>query len=197
MRPIRMLPLLPCLGLLCGAALAQVPRHESHDLDAGRSQAGFTVKLLWLIGLRGDFGAVRGTLDIDRFHGTARVDARIDVDDLHMRSANYEAWAKSAEFFDASRYAQIHFVSEDIPLVRLSRGGALDGLLTLRGIDKPVRFRILPAQCGQPLTGACAVQAEGSIERNDFGMHSRRGTLADKVALRMRIFVLPDVDRPQ
>ena len=160
-------------------------------LDAARSQATFAVKVLWLIPLHGDFGKVHGTLDVDRFRGTARVDARIDTDDLRMRSKNYETWAKSEEFFDASRFPQIRFASDDFPLVRLHTGGTLDGTLTLRGVARPVHFRILPSQCAQPLSGACAVRAEGSIERSDFGMHSRRGTLADKVTLRLRIFVLP------
>lgn len=186
--------LLQCLGLIClaaHAAHAAPPSHEILALDSARSQATFVVKVLWLIPLHGDFGKVQGTLDLDRFHGSARVDARIDADDLRMRSSRYENWAKSEEFFDASRYPQIRFASDDFPLVRLRTGGALDGTLTLRGIAKPVRFRILPSACARPLTGACAVQSEGSIQRSDFGMHSRRGALADKVALRLRIFVLP------
>jgi polyisoprenoid-binding protein YceI len=196
MRQTRMLLLLPCLGLFCATAFAQAARHEILQLDAVRSQAGFTVKVLWLIGVAGEFGAVRGNLDIDRFRGTARVHASIESATLHMRSARNAEWAKSAEFFDATHYPQIDFESDDFPLVRLHGGGTLDGTLTLRGIDKPVRFRILPSECAQPLTGACAVQAEGSIERSDFGMHSRRGTLADKVALRLRIFVLPAANPP-
>ncbi len=166
------------------------------QLDATRSQAGFTVKVLWLIGVGGEFGTVQGSLDVDRFRGTSRVDARIAADDLHMRSARYENWAKSAEFFDAENYPKIHFASDDFPLMRLHTGGTLDGVLTLRGIAKPVRFRILPADCAQPLTGACAVHVEGSIERSDFGMHSRHGTLADKVALRLQIFVLAEPSPP-
>jgi polyisoprenoid-binding protein YceI len=196
MRTLRMRLWLLCLTLHCLAAHAQSPRHEILELDATRSRAGFTVKVLWLIGVGGEFGAVHGSLDIDRFRGTARVHARIATDDLHMRSARYENWAKSAEFFDAEHFPRIHFASDEFPLVRLRTGGALDGMLTLRGIARPVRFRILPAGCTQPLAGACAVPVEGSIERSDFGMHSRRGTLADRVALHLQIFVLPSPSPP-
>lgn len=188
------------IGILClgwaVAAHAQAPRHEILQLDAARSQAGFTVKVLWLIGVSGEFGTVRGDLDIDRFRGTGRVDAHIEADTLSMRSAHNAKWAKSAEFFDATHYPQIEFASDEFPLVRLRTGGTLDGTLTLRGIVKPVRFRILPSDCARPLAGACAVRAEGDIERSDFGMRSRRGTLADKVALRLRIFVLPAAGPP-
>lgn len=182
-------PLLLCLGLVASVAHAEPPRHESLALDAARSQASFTVKVLWLIGLHGDFGAVHGNLVVDRFRDTARVDARIHTDDLRMRSKHYEAWAKSPEFFDAQQFPQIHFASDAFPLIRLRTGGNLDGILTLHGIDQPVRFTILPSNCADPLAGACAVRAEGSIERSDFGMHSHRGALADKVALQLRIVV--------
>jgi polyisoprenoid-binding protein YceI len=196
MQPIRIQLWLLCLALNCLAAHAQPARHEILQLDATRSRAGFTVKVLWLIGVGGEFGTVQGNLDVDRFRGTARVDARIATDDLHMRSAHNAKWAKSAEFFDAEHYPKIHFASDDFPLVRLRSGGTLDGTLTLRGIARPAHFRILPADCAQPLVGTCPVQAEGSIERTDFGMHSRRGTLADKVALHLRIFVLPEPSPP-
>ncbi|HSN00525.1 MAG TPA: YceI family protein [Rudaea sp.] len=196
MRLIWIRPLLLYLGMASLGAHAQVPRHEILQLDAARSQAGFTVKVLWLFGLSGDFGAVLGEVDVDHFRGTARVDARIRTDDLRMRSARYERWAKSKEFFDAAQYPQIHFVSDDFPLVRLRNGGALEGLLTLRGVSAPMRFSVLPSDCTQPLAGACAVKAEGSIERSVFGMHSQRGTLADKVTLRLRIFVLPQPSPP-
>lgn len=185
-----------CLVLSCPAAHAQLPRHEILQFDIARSQAGFTVKVLWLIGVGGEFGAVRGSLDIDRFRGTARVDAHIEADNLRMRSTHNAKWAKSPEFFDATHYPQIDFVSDEFPLVRLRTGGTLDGTLTLRGIARTVRFRIEPSDCPQPLTGACAVQAESSIERSDFGMRSRRGTLADKVVLRLRIFVLAPPSPP-
>ncbi|MGH8042203.1 MAG: YceI family protein [Rudaea sp.] len=196
MRRIWIQPWLLCLGLATVNAGAEVPRFAALQLDPARSEAGFTVKVLWLIGLHGEFGALRGSLAIDRFRGTARVDALIDTDTLHMRSKNYEAWARSAEFFDAQQYPQIHFVSADFPLVRLRTGGVVDGVLSVRGITKPERLRIQPAECAEPLSGACSVRAEGRIERDDFGMHSRRGTLANTVELRMRIFFAPQDATP-
>ncbi len=189
MRRIWIQPWLLCLGLAAVNAGAQAPRFATLQLDPVRSQAGFTVKVLWLIGLHGEFDALRGSLVIDHFRGTARVDVLIDTDTLRMRSKNYEAWARSAEFFDSQTYPQMHFVSGDFPLVRLRTGGTIEGVLSVRGIARPARLRIRPADCADPLSGACAVRAEGRIERDDFGMHSRHGTLANTVELRMRIFI--------
>ncbi|MBS0569870.1 MAG: YceI family protein [Proteobacteria bacterium] len=184
------------LAVCCGAARAEPPRHEVLQLDAARSQATFTVKVLWLIGLKGEFGAVQGSVAIDHFRGTARVEATLATDDLRMRSQHYQTWARSAEFFDAEHFPKIDFASTAFPLVRLRTGGTLDGWLTLRGIARPVQFRILPSDCPRPLTGACSMRADGRISRGDFGMHSLRGSLAEKVSLRLRIFVVPAPDPP-
>ena len=81
------------------------------------------------------------------------------------------------------------FVSDSFPLVRMNHGGDLDGMLTLRGIEHPVHMTIDASDCDDPLRGDCAVEAWGSINRSQFGMHSRHGALSDKVQLRFSAFV--------
>ena len=158
-------------------------------LDQQRSHAEFEVKVMWLIGVHGDFGNVHGDVVVNHFRDTATVDAYIDANDLHMRNRSYEAWTKSDEFFDSEHYPQIHFEADDLPLQRLQRGGEVKGTLTIRGHRRPVSFEIDPASCSDPLSGACAIEAHGNIRRSDFGMRSRRATLADRVQLRLTIFV--------
>jgi polyisoprenoid-binding protein YceI len=185
MRRLRLLPVLALSSTL--AAHASDPQVLA--LDDARSRATFEVKVLYLIGLHGEFSAVHGTLSQDPFAGTAMVDATIDAGTVHMRNRRYENWVKSPEFFDAVHYPQIHFVSEPFPAVRLTSGGKIEGTLTIRGTSKPVAFTIDPADCQTPLSGACSVDANGTIRRSDFGMRSRRGALSDKVDLDLTIFV--------
>jgi polyisoprenoid-binding protein YceI len=162
---------------------------EVFEIDSARSHAEFEVKVMWLVGIHGDFGAIRGNLTIDRFRGTATVEADIDANDLHMRTHSYETWAKSSEFFDTQHFPTIHFLSDSFPLVRLNRGGDIDGTLTLRGTVRSVHFDLDTSDCRNPLDGSCAVEAYGAIHRSDFGMQSRRGALSDKVQLRLYAFV--------
>jgi len=158
-------------------------------LDDQRSRATFEVKVLYIIGLHGEFGSVSGTLRADQ--DTASVDATIETNAVHMRNHHYEGWAKSAEFFDAEHFPQIHFSSEPFPLQHLTSGGEIRGVLTIRGMRQPALFTLAPAECAAPLSGGCAVAASGTIRRSDFGMRSRRGALADKVDLNLAIFVRP------
>src|SRR5690242_11777605 len=116
----RLRPLLWCLCLAMAVRGASAAEAQTWTFDAARSRAAFDVRLLYLFGLHGDFGTVRGALRVDRARDTASVDAQIDANDLHMRSRRYESWAKSAEFFDASHFPQIAFSADPFPLGRLT-----------------------------------------------------------------------------
>lgn len=171
-------------------------RTQLMSLDASRSYVDFEVKVLWLVGVRGRFNSLHGTVAIDRFRNSAMVDVRIDTNAVTMRSKNHEEWVKSEEFFDTQHYPQIQFVSESIPLQRLQSGGSIDGTLTLRGISKHVHFELTAPTCMVNSDDHCPVQAEGSIRRSEFGMNSRRAALSDKVDLNFSIVSVPLASDP-
>jgi polyisoprenoid-binding protein YceI len=165
---------------------------EPLALDPVRSTAEFEVKVLWLIGVHGRFGQVHGTIAVDHKRARVVADAHIDVGAITMRNHTYEEWVKSAEFFDAAKFPQIHFVSEAFPQDRLRSGGEIAGTLTIRDIDRHIVLDVEPSDCLDAVARSCAVEASGSIHRSDFGMRSRRGTLSDKVELHFSIYLAPD-----
>jgi polyisoprenoid-binding protein YceI len=177
--------------------VAEESRREVLMLDPARSLAEFEVRVMWLIPVHGRFGALQGAINIDHFHGSASVDARIDVNAVHMRSASNEAWVKSAEFFDATHYPQIQFASDSFPLIRLKSGGWIDGALTIRGVTRHARFELAASDCPDAVAHTCPVEATGTIRRSDFGMHSRRGALSDKVQLDFSVYLLPGAEAAQ
>jgi polyisoprenoid-binding protein YceI len=121
------------------------------QFDPAQSYADFGVRVMWLIPVHGRFANLHGTITIDRFRGSARVDALIDVGEVRMRSKGDEAWAKSAEFFDAQHFPQIQFLSDAFSLTRLEKGGEVSGVLTIRGIAQRASFQIEPSQCASQL----------------------------------------------
>ena len=179
-----------CLaGLLAfvAASPANYPlSSETLVLDRAQSSAAFSVKVMWMFAVDGEFGSVRGTVNIDRFRGQATVDAYIDAADVTMRREGALAWVKSAEFFDVENHPEIHFRSDAFPLTRLHLGGQLPGALSMRGITRDVVFDVLPSACERPAV-ECAIEAAGSVSRSEFGMRTRRATLADKVQLSFRV----------
>ena len=176
---------LPAAGLA-----PETPSGDLVRLDAARSEVGFRVKVMWLLGVRGHFGRIDGSVRTDPFRNQLRVDARIDVANVRMGSRSYEDWVKSEEFFDVQAHPQITFTSEPFPRARLRAGGDLPGELTVRGIRQPVRFDLLPSSCERPAFD-CPIRVNGEIRRSMFGMGSHRGTLADKVELDFAVYAVP------
>ena len=171
------------------AAFADESPVDDVKLDGARSHVGFTVKVVWLVGVSGRFDKVDGTVHVDRFRNQISVDARIDVDSVGMSNKTYEDWVKSPEFFDAAKYPLIEFASESFPQSRLRKGGDLPGMLTLRGVREPVTFALQPSECERPAYD-CPIEVTGVIRRSEFAMRSRRATLSDKVELQFSVFAV-------
>jgi polyisoprenoid-binding protein YceI len=186
--------LLAAIVFAASLARADEPELDHVELDSARSHAEFGVKVVWLVSVRGRFGKVQGTVDVDRFRNFASVDARIDANAVEMGSKNYEEWVKSDEFFDVAEHPEIHFVSESFPLQRLRKGGQLSGTLTIRGTAQPATFDLAAATCDHPAYD-CPIIVTGSIRRSTFGMRSRRGALSDKVDLRFEVFAVASEKR--
>jgi len=184
-----------CAALLAFAANAAMAADEGANgevirLDASRSELGFRVKVVWLLGVNGHFGRIHGEVHRDAFRNQLRVDATVDATSVRMASRSYEDWVKSRDFFDVERHPVITFSSDPFPRSRLFGGGDIQGRLTLRGITRPVRFDLLPAGCARPALD-CPIRVAGTIRRSMFGMRSHRGTLADKVELDFSVYALP------
>lgn len=168
--------------LLAGLLVTSAARATDFRIDATRSHAVFSVRLLWLHTINGRFTQIAGTVKVDP-QGLSTVDASIAVDSIAMESERFRRWVLAPEFFDAARYPTIRFLSDPVPYARLSSGGVLNGQLTLRGVTRAVRFELLPAGCSPANTQNCLIEARGSISRSAFGMSGRRGTLSDQVQL--------------
>lgn len=120
---------------------------ETLPVDPAHSHAEFGVHVLWFGRIVGRLDKLQGTLDLDRRRGVASVDVHVAAAAVRMSNAGYADWARGPDFFDAAQHPQIRFVSQPFPLDRLQQGGDLEGTLTLRGISRPVRFRLLPQPC--------------------------------------------------
>jgi polyisoprenoid-binding protein YceI len=180
--------LLAWTGCASGIATAGAapPGADLLRIDPARSHADFEVRMLWLHTLQGRFTQIAGKLTITP-QAQAVVDARIEVASLAMDSARFRSTVLAPDFFDAGQHAQIHFVSQPIPLARLAEGGRLDGQLTLRGLTRPVRFELLPAQCRQLTAPDCRIRVHGRISRSAFRMTRYSATLSDQVLFKLRI----------
>lgn len=162
-------------------------RAADYRIDPARSHADFGVRLFWLSQVSGRFEQIDGDVTLSSLHDSAVVDAHITVDSIRMSSERFRRWVLAPEFFDATRYPTIHFVSEPITLDMLEKGGELPGTLTMRGVSRPARFELQPSHCPLDTPQQCVISVKGTIQRSDFGMSGHRAALSDKVDLGMSI----------
>jgi polyisoprenoid-binding protein YceI len=182
-----MSPFASCCLLLLLLLAVQPAQAADYRINPARSHADFGVKLFWLSQINGRFEEIDGDVTLSALHDTAVVDARITVDSIHMGSDRIRRWVLAPEFFDASRFPSIHFVSDPISLAMLERGGDLDGTLTLRGVTRPAHFQVLPSRCPLDVPQQCVIAVRGTIQRSDFGMTGHRTAISDQVQLGMMI----------
>lgn len=202
----QLLPVALLLGGACVPAMSTATDGRGRlQIDSTRSHAEFSVRLLWLRQISGRFDHIYGTLAWSPVPAPAAttaaavdpgpygiVDAWIDVASVHMPEARYERWLLAPEFFDATHYPRVHFVSAPVPLALLASGGTLQGRLTMRGVTRPVRFDTLPSACPQPQSAPCTIKVAGTVKRSDFGMRGHRAALSDRVQLGLLIVLSPE-----
>jgi polyisoprenoid-binding protein YceI len=145
---------------------------QTWQIDTAHSRAQFTVRHLMISDIRGDFGAVTGTVEYDGKNLTAaKVNATIDVKSISTRVEKRDEHLKTDDFLDVANHPTMTFVSTSIT-PKGSGQYNMAGNLTIRGTTKPVVFE-LTAPAG-PITtrGTTKIgaSASGKINRKDFGV---------------------------
>jgi polyisoprenoid-binding protein YceI len=185
--------------LTAAPALAQ-----TWQIDTAHSRAQFTVRHLLISDIRGDFGAVSGTIDYDGKDVTkAKVQATIDVKSITTRVEKRDEHLKSDDFLDVANHPTMTFVSTSItPKGKGTYNMA--GNLTIRGTTRPVVFELThPAG---PITSRgttkIGASASGKINRKDFGvkyhevMDNGGLGVADEVFIQLDVELLQRAPRP-
>ncbi|MGC1550325.1 MAG: YceI family protein [Rhodanobacter sp.] len=170
------------------ASAASVDYGTNYHIDSAHSQAAFGVHLFWIHEISGRFTQITGLMRAGPAPATVIVDATITVDSVAVDSQITRRWLLSREFFDATRYPTVRFISDPFPLSALDSGGDLPGLLNLRGITAPVHFTLKPMYCPPTVSPSiCRVVLSGHLQRSDFGMISHRAAVSDQVELKLDI----------
>ena len=162
---------LTALSTLIAAPVFAAP--TSYTLDPSHSAATFSIKHLGVSTVRGEFGKMKGTVELDRSNLRAsKVDATIDATSVNTREPKRDGHLKSPDFFDVAKYPTLSFKSTKIDTVP-GGGLKLTGDLTIHGVTKSVTFDVQPlsADTKTPFgTTVVGTSATTRINRRDFGV---------------------------
>ncbi|HVW78427.1 MAG TPA: YceI family protein [Alloacidobacterium sp.] len=152
------------------SASAQVSKWQ---IDPAHSEADFTVRHMGISNVHGRFGNLNGTLTLDEKDITkSTVNATVDVRTVDTGVAQRDTHLKSPDFFEATKYPQMTFVSKSLS----NSNGQLQltGDLTLHGVTKSVTLALDgPSKEQADPYGKIrrAFSATTTIHRQDFGLN--------------------------
>ena len=184
MSPRAGLALAACL-LLPAVAWPQAPE-PAPLLDTQRSRATIEVDLRVGGRVEGVFGRIEGGLE--RLpDGRLQVHVRLDATRLVLEGPGWmDRSMRSEKFLDVARHPAIRFRSEPFAPGLSRDGGWMAGELELRGVARPVRFQVAPAECEAPGLD-CDIHVSGVVSRREFGMVAYRVWLQDGVGFDFRV----------
>jgi len=108
------------------------------NIDPVHSNVEFAVRHLMISTVKGRFGDVKGTVELDLTNpAAARLDVTIGVESVDTRNADRDAHLRSADFFDAVNFPAMRYVSRSVKVLPDGTFRVL-GDLTIRGTTREV-----------------------------------------------------------
>lgn len=183
------LPLAVLLAsIAAGPASADNPRPH-YTLDIADAEVTFSVKVLGLVTVKGQFRQVEGDIQFTEACDTSNIAFRIQAASVSTRDRMMDKMIRGTALLNSDQYPVITFNSSQVT------GGAsgpetITGNLTLNGIQRSVSFAIKsenaqPAYTGEPLT----YRADTHIKRSDFGIPSPVPGTSNRINIEVSLII--------
>lgn len=181
-------------ALLLAVFVRPAAAADSYTIDPRHTFPGFKINHLGFSFQRGRFDRTTGKITLDPDAGSGSLHIVVDTASISTGLDELEKHLRSEDFLDVARYPQMVFKSDQF---RFSdkKPVAVDGLLTLHGVTRPVQLNIDHFYCGLnpiALKSVCGANATGTIKRSDFGVDKYVPMLADEVELVIQVEAIKD-----
>ena len=166
---------------------------ENYTVDPEHTYPSLEFSHMGLSIWRGRFNHSSGKVMLDRAQRTGTAEIQVDTNSIdfgHPKMKDFaitEDWLDTAKFPTMTYKGKIQYTG-DMP-------SAVDGQLTLRGVTRPVKLRINSFKCmPHPMikTELCGADAEGDLDRADFGMALYTDGGMGRIHLRIQVEALKD-----
>ena len=139
-------------------------------IDPVHSEVSFVVRHMMVSKVRGRFDTFEGTIVTAEDPLASSVTASVDLSSINTGQEQRDAHIRSADFFEVEKHTHMTLASTGIR----AEGDhfLLDGDLTLKGVTKPVTFKLEVNGFGPDAYGGTRVgfSATTEINRHDYGV---------------------------
>ncbi len=149
----------------------QQPQPGTWEIDGAHSSVGAVARHLMVAKVRGRFSRFSGSVTIGASPEESSVVATIDAASIDTADETRDAHLRSPDFLDVDNHPTIGFRSTKVAPVG-DTSLRVDGVLTIRGIDRPVTLDVgYLGLVEDPFGNTHAVfSAETEIDREEWGM---------------------------
>ena len=177
--------------LIAGISAPTLAVADQYTVDTDHTYPSLEFSHMGLSIWRGKFNKTSGKIMLDRAARTGSADIQVDTASIDFGHDKMNEHALSADWLNVGTFPTMTFkgtikFNGDTPV-------SVDGQLTLRGVTKPLNLKINSFKCMQhPFykKEACGADAEGDLNRADFGMTKYSEGEAGKVHLRIQVEAL-------
>ena len=175
---------------IVNSMLQAASENRLYRIHQKSSSVGFCIDTF--IGrVEAEFKGVQGGLALRRevWGDESQMLVMVDANSLAMEECFVKSMLKSEHFLDTETYPKMLFVSSQLKWLDHEKG-ILEGMLTMRGVTKLVRFdvKMVMIPNKDPLNVAdIVVTAKSFINRAEFGMDHMNFLVGDEIELCMRI----------
>nr|WP_319401416.1 YceI family protein [uncultured Carboxylicivirga sp.] len=140
-------------------------------LDPTHSEVTFKVKHMMISNVKGEFKEVSAKIDGEDFE-TSKITATLNAGSIFTNNDDRDNHLKSADFFDAEKYATLSFEGTAFDKVDDDEY-KLTGLLTIKDVIKEVTFDVEFGGIGKDPWGneKAGFSLSGKINRKDWGLN--------------------------
>jgi polyisoprenoid-binding protein YceI len=143
------------------------------NIDPDHSCAAFAIRHMALAHVRGQFAALKGTIEFDPADRTrTAVNVEIEVASVSTGTKKRDEHLLTSDFFDQPKYPLISFKSSRVDFPGASQC-RVTGNLTIHGVTRPVTFEgEYAGPRGNPYGDETSIGFSGTtnINREDFGI---------------------------
>lgn len=165
----------------------------NYTIDSDHTYPSLEMSHMGLSIWRGKFNKTTGKVTLDRAAKTGSADILIETASIDFGHDKMNEHAIAEDWLNAQKYPTMTYKGTlkfkgDIP-------ESMDGQLTMRGITKPVKLKINSFKCMEhPMLKreVCGADAEGVLNRADFGMAKYSEGEAGKIYMRIQVEALRD-----
>ncbi|OOZ39328.1 hypothetical protein BOW53_11985 [Solemya pervernicosa gill symbiont] len=176
--------------VLALAVVATPVAAEDYVIDTKGAHASvqFKIKHLGYSWLYGRFNTFVGEFSYDEKQpNSAKISVTIDTASLDSNHAERDKHLRGSDFFDVKKYPRAKFVSTSYK--EMGEKGELKGILTLRGVTKPVTIAVNQIGAGDDPWGGFRRGFAGSttITLADFGFTYNLGPASREAEIMLSI----------